>query len=115
MALAAVIGASASPLFFLLFFALLLLARTHGTKALSAGARTHDHKRIDCTANSAVSLVIPTLTKPAFGGHIVHPIGHDLAELLILEVVDVHAPWGAFRTIIGSTILEVADELLRRR
>jgi hypothetical protein len=30
--------------------------------------------------------------------HIVHPIGHDFAELLILEVVDVNAQWGAFRT-----------------
>jgi len=26
--------------------------------------------------------------------------------------VDVHAPWCAFRTIIGSAILEVADQLL---
>ena len=69
-------------------------------------------QRIDCTANSAVSLVIPTLDEAGIGGHIVHPIGHDLAELLILEVVDVHAQWGAFRTIIGSAILEVADQLL---
>ncbi len=55
-------------------------------------------QRIDCTANSAVSLVIP-----------------DLAELLVLEVVHVHAPWIAFRTIIGSAILEVADQLLLLR
>jgi TolB-like protein len=54
----------------------------------------------------------PDADEAGIGGHIVHPIGHDLAELLILEVVDVHAQWGAFRTIIGSAILEVANQLL---
>ena len=46
------------------------------------------------------------------GGHIVDPIGHDLTELPVLEVVHVHAPWIAFRTIISSAILEIANQLL---
>ncbi len=54
----------------------------------------------------------PDADEAGIGGHIVHPIEHDLAELLIFEVVDVHAQWGAFRTIIGSAILEVAHQLL---
>ena len=36
----------------------------------------------------------PDADEACIGGHIVHPIGHDLAELLILEVVYVHAQWG---------------------
>src|SRR5215204_1203148 len=72
-------------------------------------------QRIDCTANSAVSLVIPTLTKPALAVTSYTPYGHDLAERLVLEVMHVHAPWIAFRTIIGSAILEVADQLLLLR
>src|SRR5215470_5975582 len=46
------------------------------------------------------------------GGHIVHAVGHDLAELLVLEVVHVDALRVALRTIIGSAVLEVANQLL---
>ena len=37
-------------------------------------------------------VVMPTLTQPALAVDIVHAIGHDLAEFLVLEVVHVHAP-----------------------
>jgi hypothetical protein len=54
----------------------------------------------------------PDADEANVGGHIVHAIRYDLAELLVLEIVHVHAPRIAFRTIIGSAILEVADQLL---
>src|SRR5581483_7312372 len=52
----------------------------------------------------------PDTDETGVGGHIVHPIGHHLAELLVLEVMDVHPPWIAFRAIVASAILEVADQ-----
>ena len=57
----------------------------------------------------------PDADEAGIGGHIVHAIRHDLAELLVLEVVYVHAPRVAFRAIIGSAVLEVADQLLLLR
>jgi hypothetical protein len=54
----------------------------------------------------------PDADESSVGGHIVHAIGHDLAELLVLEVVHVHALRIAFGTIIGSAILEVANQFL---
>ena len=57
----------------------------------------------------------PDADEAGVGGHIVDAIGHDLAELLVLEVVHVHALRIAFRTIVGSAILEVADQLLLLR
>src|SRR6516164_1284975 len=66
---------------------------------------------IAATANSAVSLVMPTLTKPALAVTSYTP-GHHLAELFVREVMHVDAPRIAFRLIVGSTVLEVADQLL---
>src|SRR5271165_6300607 len=57
----------------------------------------------------------PDADEAGIGGHIIHPIRHDLAELLVLEVVHVHAPRIAFRTIVGSAVLEVAEQLLLLR
>jgi hypothetical protein len=54
----------------------------------------------------------PEADEAGIGEHVVHPIGHDLAALLILEVVDVDAPRLAFWTIISAAVLEVADEFL---
>ena len=56
--------------------------------------------------------MIPTLTISGVGGHIVHAIGHDLAELLVLEVVHVHALRIAFGTIISSAILKLPNQFL---
>ena len=50
----------------------------------------------------------PDADEAGIGGHIVHAIRHDLGELLILEIVDVHAPRIAFRAIIGSAILDLS-------
>ena len=69
-------------------------------------------QQIDCTANSAGVARDPDADESGVGGHIVHPIGHDLAELLVLEVVHVDAPRITFGAIIGSAILEVADQFL---
>src|SRR5580700_5648806 len=52
----------------------------------------------------------PDADESGVGGHIVHAIGHHLAELLVLEVVHVHALRIAFGTIISSAILEVANQ-----
>src|SRR5262245_48391575 len=52
----------------------------------------------------------PDADEAGVGGHIVYAIRHDLAEFLVLEVVHVHTPRIAFRTVIGSDILEVADQ-----
>ena len=41
------------------------------------------------TANAAVSWSVPTPTQPVFGGHVVDPVGGDLAQLGVDEVVDV--------------------------
>ena len=57
----------------------------------------------------------PDADEAGIGGHIIHPIRHDLAELLVLEVVHVDAPRIAFRTIVGSAVLEVAEQLLLLR
>jgi hypothetical protein len=57
----------------------------------------------------------PDADEAGVGGHIVHAIRHDLAELLVLEVVYVHPLGIAFRAIIGSAILEVADQFLLLR
>src|SRR5262249_22346673 len=57
----------------------------------------------------------PDADEAGVGGHIVYAIRHDLAEFLVLEVVHVHTPRIAFRTVIGSDILEVADQLLLLR
>ena len=57
----------------------------------------------------------PDADEAGIGGHIVYAIRHHLAELLVLEVVYVHAPRVAFRAIIGSAVLEVADQLLLLR
>jgi hypothetical protein len=54
----------------------------------------------------------PDADEAGVDGHIVDAIGHDLAEFLVLEVMHVHPPWLAFRAIIGSAVLEVADQLL---
>ena len=59
-----------------------------------------------------MSLVIPDADESDVAEHIVHAIGHDLAALLILKIVCLHASWIALRTIIGSAILEVADQFL---
>ena len=49
---------------------------------------------------------------PTFvGGHIVHAVGCDLAEVLVLEVVHFHAFRITFGVIIGATVLVVADDL----
>ena len=61
-------------------------------------------QRIDRTTNSAVSLVIPTLTKPAL---VVIYRKARPCGLLILKIVDVHAPRIALRAIIGSAILDL--------
>ena len=54
----------------------------------------------------------PDADEAGVGGHIVDAIGHDLAELLVLEVVHLDAPRIAFGPIIGTAVLEVADQLL---
>jgi len=54
----------------------------------------------------------PDADEAGIGGHIIHPIRHNLAELLVLEVGHVDAPRIAFRTIVGSAVLEVAEQLL---
>ncbi len=46
---------------------------------------------MDATANSAVSCVMPTLTQPLLAVDVVHAVGRDLAQLLVLEVVHVDA------------------------
>src|SRR3984957_21185166 len=66
-------------------------------------------------ANRGASIYIacdPEADEAGVGEHVVHPIGHDLAALLILEVVDVNAPRLAFWTIICAALLEVADQFL---
>ena len=57
----------------------------------------------------------PDADEAGVGGHIVHAIGDDLAELFILEVVHVHALRVALGTIISSAVLEVADQLFLLR
>jgi hypothetical protein len=47
----------------------------------------------------------PEADEAGIGEHVVHPIGHDLAALLILEVVDLDAPRLAFWTIISAAVL----------
>ena len=53
----------------------------------------------------------PDAHPPCIGANVVHAIRHDLAELLVLEVVHLHAPRIAFRAIVGATVLVVADQL----
>jgi hypothetical protein len=57
----------------------------------------------------------PNADEAGIGGHIVHAIGYDFAEFLVLEVVHVYALWPAFGAIICSTVFEVADDLLLLR
>jgi hypothetical protein len=62
------------------------------------------HVRIDWTANSAVSEVIPTLTQPSRP-----PRRRCLAEGLVREVVHLHAMRIALGTIIFSAVPVVAE------
>src|SRR5208337_1159553 len=49
------------------------------------------------------------------GRHVVDAVRHDLAQILVLEVVHVDAQRIALRPIVGATILEVADQLFLLR
>ena len=49
------------------------------------------------------------------GGDVVNAVGHDLAKLLVLEIVDLHALRIALGTIIRAAVLVVADQLLLLR
>src|ERR1700720_661984 len=69
-------------------------------------------QRIDCTANSAVSLVIPTLTKPTLAVTSYTPYGTTLPSFLSSKSCTFTRCGLPYRTIIGSAILEVADQLL---
>ena len=62
-------------------------------------------QRITLTANSAVSLVIPTLSDFGVGGQVVNAVGHSLAKLLVDEVVHVGAMRMALGTVVGSPLL----------
>ncbi len=44
-------------------------------------------------------------------GDVVDTIGYDLAEFLVLEVVDLDTPWLAFGLIIRAAIAIIADQL----
>src|SRR6476646_378594 len=57
----------------------------------------------------------PDTDKAFVGGDIVDAVRHDLAERLVLEVVDPHAMRIALGAIVGTAVLEAADELLLLR
>src|SRR6266851_1843822 len=52
----------------------------------------------------------PDAHPPCIGANVVHAIGHDLAELLVLEVMHLHASRITFRAIVGPPVLEIADQ-----
>ncbi len=62
-----------------------------------------------------MSLVIPTLTKSGIGRHVIDAVRHRFAELLVDEIVHVHTLRVALGPIVGTTILEVADQLFLLR
>ena len=70
---------------------------------------------MDWTANCAVSLVIADADEAGVGRHVVDAVRHDLAQVLVLEVVHLDAQRIALRPIVGATILEVADQLFLLR
>src|SRR3954449_333627 len=45
-------------------------------------------------------------------GQIIDAVGHDLAELLVLEVMDLGPPRLAFGAVLGALVGIVADQLL---
>ena len=49
------------------------------------------------------------------GANVVDAIRNHLAEFLVLEVVGIHLDWLAFRSIIATGILELANQLLLRK
>jgi len=52
--------------------------------------------------------VDPDTHPSRIGADVVHPVRHDLAEFLVLEVVHLHALRITLRTIIGATVLVIA-------
>src|SRR3984885_8876460 len=48
-------------------------------------------------------------------GYVIHPIGNYLAALPVFEVVHLDAPRPARRPIVGSAILEIADQFFLLR
>lgn len=62
--------------------------------------------------NSVVGCLIATILLMILSENNVRTLTLCLAELLVLEVVYVHPLGIAFRAIIGSAILEVADQFL---
>jgi len=48
----------------------------------------------------------------SIGGDVVDPVGHDLAKLLVGEVVDVDRLRAALRPVIAARVLEIADQFL---
>jgi hypothetical protein len=53
----------------------------------------------------------PDADETGIGGHIVHTVRHDFAELLVRKVMHVDAPWLALGAI-SSSVLEIANQLL---
>ena len=57
----------------------------------------------------------PDADPARIGCHVVHAIGHDLAEFLVLEVVHLHAPRIALGSIVRAAVPVVADQLFLLR
>ena len=68
--------------------------------------------RIECDGELGRVGGDPDADPALVGGHVVDAVGHHLAELLVLEVVHLHAPRIALGTIVASAVLVVADQLL---
>jgi len=58
-------------------------------------------------------VVAPHADASDLGAGVVDAIGNGLAEVLILEVMDVDLVRIAVRTVIASRVLEIADQFLR--
>src|SRR5207344_717098 len=51
----------------------------------------------------------------AIGRHVVNPVGHDLAKLLVLKIVDLYSLRITLGTIIRAAVLVVSDQLFLLR
>ena len=69
---------------------------------------------MDWTANCAVPGDADA-NEAGVGRHVVDAVRHDLAQVLVLEVVHGDAQRIALRPIVGATISEVADQLFLLR
>src|SRR6516165_7195787 len=77
--------------------------------ALASHRRTPVTDRLDRKLGSVAG---DADADPTFiGAHIVNPVGHRLAQLLIGKIVHIDALWRAFWTPVGAGVLEVAEQL----